>query len=243
VVGDRLIAANRGGLSMGHLLLTGGWPALVFGCRPCYNVLVRGDSLRDLYAKTLAVLGLSVLAGVGALVDYWPAGIRYPVVASTFSPSTLLPSPLTVASARVVPPAPVSRATPVRARQEQSPAPELATFSVYEPALPLGAELQLGSTQVLTPVPSPVAVVARRIDFGAAAIVELDEPADEALSPAVVPTDAVSDESADTGDRGFVSDALNRTTTSLVRTGRWTGASIVSAVRVMRDVVGRAIPN
>jgi hypothetical protein len=43
---------------------------------------VRGDSLRDLYAKTLALFGLAILAGVGALVDYWPASGALPVVAS-----------------------------------------------------------------------------------------------------------------------------------------------------------------
>ena len=34
---------------------------------------MRGDSLRDLYAKVIAVVGLGVLAGAGALVDYWPS--------------------------------------------------------------------------------------------------------------------------------------------------------------------------
>jgi hypothetical protein len=43
---------------------------------------VRGDSLRDLYAKTLALFGLALLAGVGALVDYWPAPAALPAVAS-----------------------------------------------------------------------------------------------------------------------------------------------------------------
>ena len=43
---------------------------------------MRGDSLRDLYAKTLALFGLAILAGVGALVDYWPASGALPVVAS-----------------------------------------------------------------------------------------------------------------------------------------------------------------
>jgi len=43
---------------------------------------VRGDSLRDLYAKTLAVLGLGLLAGAGAIVDYWPVGSSAPAIAS-----------------------------------------------------------------------------------------------------------------------------------------------------------------
>ena len=39
---------------------------------------MRGDSVRDFYAKTLALLGLGMLAGTGALVDYWPAGVDVP---------------------------------------------------------------------------------------------------------------------------------------------------------------------
>ena len=47
---------------------------------------MRGDSLRDLYAKTLAVLGLGLLAGAGAVVDYWPVGSSAPAIASARLP-------------------------------------------------------------------------------------------------------------------------------------------------------------
>lgn len=51
---------------------------------------VRGDSLRDLYAKALALLGLGLLGVAGALVDYWPVRGDLPTVASVLS----LPEPL-----------------------------------------------------------------------------------------------------------------------------------------------------
>lgn len=43
---------------------------------------MRGDSLRDLYAKALALLGLGLLGAAGALVNYWPVRGDLPVVAS-----------------------------------------------------------------------------------------------------------------------------------------------------------------
>lgn len=39
---------------------------------------MRGDSLRDFYAKTLAVAGLGLLACAGAIVDYWPVNEELP---------------------------------------------------------------------------------------------------------------------------------------------------------------------
>ncbi len=69
----------------------GGWP-VTLRCRAaprrkrgvphrisCYTGPVRGDSVRDFYAKTLALIGLGVLAGTGALVDYWPVTSALPV--------------------------------------------------------------------------------------------------------------------------------------------------------------------
>src|SRR5690606_234841 len=57
---------------------------------------VRGDSRRDLYAKTLALCGLGLLAGTGALVDYWPVGMKLPLAvtdpAVRPSPPAFLPA-------------------------------------------------------------------------------------------------------------------------------------------------------
>ena len=39
---------------------------------------MRGDSLRDFYAKSLALLGLAFLGALGAAVDYWPTNLSIP---------------------------------------------------------------------------------------------------------------------------------------------------------------------
>ena len=41
---------------------------------------MRGDSRLDFVAKSLALLGLGLVGGVGALIDYWPAPAQLPRV-------------------------------------------------------------------------------------------------------------------------------------------------------------------
>jgi hypothetical protein len=59
---------------------------------------MRGDSRQDLYAKFLAILGLGLLAGVGALVDYWPTDVRVPHPANVLVRMPLAPRAIAVPS-------------------------------------------------------------------------------------------------------------------------------------------------
>lgn len=91
---------------------------------------MRGDSLRDLYAKLLAVLGLALLGGVGAAVDYWPTDLAMPVVAA-FDRGVALPGRL---SARAMASEPVAFA---RARASivvrgEAPAPASIVPASFE---------------------------------------------------------------------------------------------------------------
>lgn len=64
---------------------------------------MRGDSVRDLYAKVLALMGLAALAGTGALVDYWPVQGNLPGVSFTLSlPSHPVPLAASVALSSAV---------------------------------------------------------------------------------------------------------------------------------------------
>ena len=69
---------------------------------------MRGDSLRDFYAKTLAVLGLGLLAGAGAIVDYWPVNEELPTTPAVTGLVASVPAPL-VRDLSVEIPAPIVR--------------------------------------------------------------------------------------------------------------------------------------
>jgi hypothetical protein len=138
---------------------------------------VRGDSLRDFYAKTLAVLGLGVLAATGAAVDYWPVGEVWPAVPAVAGllPDGPVPAPPLPADVLTSPRAP--RRTPppsfvsVNARLDASfagTAPDVA----LEPA-----PLPESFLAVDTPLPEPSGVVA--MDLEPAPIVLVGAPPED----------------------------------------------------------------
>jgi hypothetical protein len=209
---------------------------------------VRGDSLRDLYAKTLALLGLGVLAGAGALVDYWPTGITMPDAGSAL----VLPP---IAHAIPVNPA-VLRTSPIEGGRDTSLASRemvrtaevvpasvsrhgLATLPVVITAdLRVGSEVGITAPAVrmaaLTSTPTTDAIQPRADSSYEPYMLGADH-AGQYVEPATLMTDDESD--------GFISGAFKKTGTSIVKTGVRTGASIVDAVRVVGGAVRRALPN
>jgi len=148
---------------------------------------VRGDSLRDLYAKGLALLGLGLLGGIGALVDYWPAGgepapavagaLQMPRLASAF-PYRDITIPVPAPEPRVTAPAvvvPVATEIPVESpammladamAQVSLAPPPLQSIAAPAPADVPAVEVALSVPELtaLAParamLPDPVAVVA-----------------------------------------------------------------------------------
>ncbi len=188
---------------------------------------MRGDSLRDLYAKTLALVGLGLLAGVGALVDYWPVGGSTPQVAAL---QPVVPEALVARAATDVPVA-VRISEPAEAAPVA--APNLALLAVAGGGFPtLGRRLELEApavSQVLPASAEPVEPVADPVP-----VVALAEPVPSPgpdFDPALVYQLGTRED-----DSGLLSDAVDMmktTGSTIARGGAATGASIVGAFRVV----------
>jgi hypothetical protein len=194
---------------------------------------VRGDSLRDFYAKTLAVLGLGLIAGAGAIVDYWPTGMRLP---ATTSPAIarLTPPPLVQdLNQHVSGPALAVAPEPqhlVQARHVRWPAfatgPQ-ATVAIVRPA-------------VFTPAPAPAAPeapppiepVVTNPSAPVSYVTPVSDWAPEVLMSSRLPPEQLDEwPGGPPAPTGFIGGALKKTKDSLVKTGAVTSASLGNAVR------------
>jgi hypothetical protein len=206
---------------------------------------MRGDSIRDLYAKTLALLGLGVLAATGALVDYWPSGVRLPVIESRFAqrvPSLALAVPEDAFQTN--PPILPDRPR-LRRRVIDAPAINLATFvpEMSPPAFGDASDdvtLAVAATRPAALV--PVTFAPQDVVASLGEEVSLSEPPATWIESTLVMSPApVALSAADDG--GMLSGMVRATKSSLVLTGRKTGASIVGAFRAVSGAVKKAIPN
>lgn len=196
---------------------------------------MRGDSLRDFYAKVLAIVGLGVLAGVGALVDYWPVGITTPQVAArpVYTPdapalalAATVPVPV-VAQPSYVRPAPV--ATMAEAAPGPAPISHVAPIPNHG-TLPIGEAVKLSAPppHYLPPVVASAAP-AEPIELSAPPappIVELGRG--PSVARLVVPTDQ---------EDGFVMGTLRRTGSGIAKGSSVAGGSIMDAFRTVFGAV------
>lgn len=199
---------------------------------------MRGDSIRDFYAKTLALLGLGVLAGTGALVDYWPvSSVSLPVADSALTLPELARSK----------PVPATGMEPVL-RVAAASARSTAGRSVVVPALSVqpSSELLVGEPIALNdPPPAALALAPLSASRGHDVPLEFSpfEPATPVATMAML-NEPVPAASASNDDRdGFLTGAVKRTGSSIARTGAKTGASIWDALRTVSGAVRRALPD
>ena len=209
---------------------------------------MRGDSLRDLYAKTLALFGLALLAGVGALVDYWPASGALPVVASPMPGPVPVRLPKlasidveTLMSAAAAPTAPRAIALSRPAVVGRAPVNRAVDVALHAlPLVPVVDDIPVTDAVTLGEPPlagavTPV-VVATRL------------PAPEiALPPAPVPEFGPYQPGSSGGDvsaDGFfdnATSAFKKTGESIVNTTVKTGSSIIKAFGVVGGAFKKVI--
>jgi hypothetical protein len=193
---------------------------------------VRGDSLRDFYAKTLAVLGLGLIAGAGAIVDYWPTGMRLPATTSPALTRLIVP-PLTQDLNQQVPEPVVVAAREtqqhlVSARRMPWPAfapkPQ-ATVAAVRPAVFTPAATEAATVpSAETGVASPSVSVSYTIP--------VNEWASEMfVASRLAPEQLDAWAGGPPEPTGFIGGALKKTKDSLVKTGAVTSASLGNAVR------------
>jgi hypothetical protein len=204
---------------------------------------VRGDSLRDLYAKTLALLGLGVLAGAGALVDYWPVGVNVPDAGPALDlPALARPLPVSDRlSVRVLQAADVQRSSRhVSLTDRELPPQEVFT------SLPVTAasESGVGEPVSLAAPVSRTAMVMTPASFeSVTALNDRYEPHLMLTASETVELQAPASPSNSVESDGFITGAFKKTGSSIVRTGVKTGTSIYDAVRVVGGAVRKALPN
>jgi hypothetical protein len=195
---------------------------------------VRGDSLRDLYAKALALLGLGLLGAAGALVDYWPVRGDLPTVASALA----LPDPLTAIPG--VPTASLAL-SPVKHASITRPAPDAMTDRQGAAAAALETVVTADLADVVPETRDPLALSSVAAPPPPSLAVELARPdnipsSTLALMPPVILAPeaflSVPPVSASSGDNMFEAAAK-----TAGRVGLKTGSAIANGFKAVGHII------
>jgi len=166
-------------------------------------------------------MGLGVLAGAGALVDYWPTNSGMPATSAAVLPRPAVPESIQFFAGEIPHPlAPRPMVQVARATPEHQPV-------LAMPLLESAADFVVGA---------PVELEAPPLALNVAPVPAVDPQAVEvALSPAPAPhaeTPPVAlGDAADQRGNGFFSGALRKTRDGIVKTGVITGTSIADAFK------------
>lgn len=193
---------------------------------------MRGDSLRDLYAKALALLGLAVLAAAGALFDYWPITNELPVLARLTTPPAAAPSIAlpTEAELAAATSAPMVARHAVRAVRPMA-TPDVAIVAApVEPTRP-ATNLHLAVAPVRLTFGQPVTLAPVVASMPEATLTAANvSTTPDAIVVEMVPIVAPARGDDDGSAVGFVTGALKKTGETIVRTGARAGGSIRDAL-------------
>jgi hypothetical protein len=152
---------------------------------------VRGYSLRDLYAKALALLGLGLLGAAGALVDYWPVHSTLPVVASAL----VLPTDFGLPALRVTAVRTASSAMEFRAPAPKKTKSPAHTSADVELAIPdaTGNDLVFGLPDGQTESLEPAAVLPPSLEVTPAAMAAMPASTLALVPPVIMAFEATPD--------------------------------------------------
>lgn len=188
---------------------------------------MRGDSLRDFYAKTFAVLGLGLLAGAGAIVDYWPLGSTVPEAAAARLPMPAIARLNQNLDQRIPAPA-FSRDVFVRGTIH---AKNVGSARFLEPAAVVAAKLEPVAPSA--PVPNLSVTVVDTLASTLSPVEFVEQTTVVYAAPA---------QSATQQAPGFIGGALRKTKDSIVRTGAATGSTIADAFKGVAGVFKKISP-
>lgn len=219
---------------------------------------MRGDSLRDFYAKTLALIGLGLLGGIGALVDYWPASGEVPAVAANDMRVPVPAEPYLAADAMM--PDFSARARGMAAFAQPvvpvAPAPGPAQAEVVPEALTVSAEafapdvlpsVALASAPmpdlfgVATFEPAPLAALPTM----QVALSTPDMPESipvDLRAPMGLPSVALSSADEDSGFLADATDIMKKTGSTIVNGTMKAGAPFVSMARFLGGAFRKITP-
>ena len=199
---------------------------------------MRGDSLRDFYAKTIALLGLALVGGLGALIDYWPATHPLPRVATArpgLEPATAVAK---ADSAMAIAPAAMANGSPVaRHRVTQRVTPVSMSVQVVPVSDVPGASSAIGFE---APPPSFASIAVQPVGtlHGTAVALVAPEPTP---SPEMTFVHGSGQGASDQGFLGDATDVAKKAGNTIMAGTMKTGASIVDGLRSVGGAVRRGL--
>jgi hypothetical protein len=189
---------------------------------------VRGDSLRDLYAKALALLGLGLLGAAGALVDYWPVPSALPAVAS----ASVLPADLSIPSLRLTAIPDISPVAELRSSPAKARASAVADVDLAIPEAN-GNDAVLGLPPDQTDSLEPAAVLPPSLDVASASMTAMPVSTLALIPPVIAAFEATPEDPLSPQPVPPTQNRDNRLT-SAAKTGAravaWTGSAIAKPI-------------
>jgi len=195
---------------------------------------VRAYSTRDFYAKTMAVLGLGALAGVGAVVDGWPGAVDAPRVtpAAIFAETVQTRPALILAAVAESGLVPSARARSAGDVDDIVHAP--VSLAAYEP-VPLTVTAEVIPTAAASEPQSAIEPIPM-LDVRDAGPVRWS-----AVELAMMTPPASASEHKPAGG-GVLTTAFKKTGNSLAAAGKKTGGKAIDAARAVGSAFRKAFP-